>query len=358
MSALDAITVVTAVHPVPAPSYRRENHASFLADLEPGRYLRAKVHATLPNNEAVVMLYDRDGQDGQALQMKLPPSARQGDSFNLIFLSREPRPTFRLVFNAPALASPQVSETGRFISTLLQSPLLSAGLYAQSDAAPLLPTPPGEDTQWAQLAKLRQLTQGLAQTISLSGLFYESHLAQWTAGKRSLRALLLEPQARLSAPPSQSPDTTMSSASARVGSNSPTDTHDQGYGNRLYGDALVRQQLDVLETGHIRWQGEVWPGQTVEWDTAEERMDESEQRGPLPGDTWKTSICLTLPNLGFIRANLRLDEFGVEVLLKTAEPAAAAILRSGVRPFAVGLDSAGIKLLSMGVQVDEETPSA
>ncbi|MCA8003042.1 flagellar hook-length control protein FliK [Burkholderia metallica] len=43
------------------------------------------------------------------------------------------------------------------------------------------------------------LRAALAQAVSESGLFYESHLAQWLAGQRPLAALLREPQARLAA---------------------------------------------------------------------------------------------------------------------------------------------------------------
>ncbi|HEF5873444.1 TPA: flagellar hook-length control protein FliK [Burkholderia cenocepacia] len=41
------------------------------------------------------------------------------------------------------------------------------------------------------------LRAALAQAVSESGLFYESHLAQWLAGQRPLAALMREPQARL-----------------------------------------------------------------------------------------------------------------------------------------------------------------
>jgi len=47
------------------------------------------------------------------------------------------------------------------------------------------------------------LREALAQAVSESGLFYESHLAQWLAGQRPLAALMREPQARLTAEPVQ-----------------------------------------------------------------------------------------------------------------------------------------------------------
>jgi hypothetical protein len=120
--------------------------------------------------------------------------------------------------------------------------------------------------------------------------------------------------------------------------------------------ALLRQQLDILENGHLQWQGEIWPGQTIEWDTVRERMGESEDDTTTRYPVWKTSIRLTLPNLGFISAVLRLGECGVEVRLAAAE-ASAAILRTGAGHLVAGLDSAGIRLSSMGIEADEKAGS-
>ncbi|MCA7956846.1 flagellar hook-length control protein FliK [Burkholderia multivorans] len=55
------------------------------------------------------------------------------------------------------------------------------------------------------------LRAALAQAVGESGLFYESHLAQWFAGQRPLATLLREPQARIasaqtSADPDAAPD--------------------------------------------------------------------------------------------------------------------------------------------------------
>jgi len=299
------------------------------------------------------MLYDRDGQDGQVLQMKLPRGAHPGETFNLILLSRAPKPTFGLVPGSPPLVS-QLSETGRFISALLQQPLPlpSASLSAQPNqpnaAAPLLPAPPCEGIP----AQHTQLALGLMQAIGSSGLFYESHLAQWVAGKRSLTTLLLEPQGRLSE--NLSPDTASLPASPAGELRLPVHPH-QDYSNPTHRDtqALLRQQLDVLENGHLQWQGEIWPDQTIEWDTVGEKMDESEGDTTTRYPVWKTSVRLSLPNLGFISAVLRLGESGVEVRLVAAE-SSAAILRAGVGHLVAGLDSAGIRLSSMGIEADEK----
>ncbi|HEU4853842.1 MAG TPA: flagellar hook-length control protein FliK [Nitrosospira sp.] len=316
------------------------------------------MQALLPNNEFVVMLYDREGRDRQVLQMKLPRSAHLGETFNLIFLSRAPKPMFGLVPDSPAVAS-QLSVTGRFISMLLQQPLLlssdsrSAQPNQPNAAAPLLPAPPREGTP----AQHTQLAQGLMQAISSSGLFYEFHLAQWVAGKRSLTSLLLEPQGRLSENLSQSSDTASPPASPAGELRLPAHPH-QDYSKPMHRDtqALLRQQLDVLENGHLQWQGEIWPGQTIEWDTVREKMDESKGDTTTRYPVWKASVRLTLPNLGFISTVLRLGECGVEVRLVAAE-SSAAILRAGAGHFVAGLDSAGIRLSSMGIEADEKAES-
>ncbi|WP_175867514.1 flagellar hook-length control protein FliK [Burkholderia contaminans] len=82
---------------------------------------------------------------------------------------------------APATADPAASSTPA--SAAASSAASSAA--AARDAAATLP-----------VAALRA---ALAQAVSESGLFYESHLAQWLAGQRPLAALMREPQARLAA---------------------------------------------------------------------------------------------------------------------------------------------------------------
>ncbi len=174
----------------------------------PGQRLRATVRSHLPNGDFVVMLSAFAGKDGHELQMKLPSSFRPGDALNLIFLSREPRPTFRLAAEiAPAPPySTLLSGTGRFIHDLMQGPTVPGTPSALSSAAPLLTAPP------ADAARLFQLAQGLARVVAQSGLFYESHLAQWVVGKRTMAELMLEPQARLSPPPFPLPNVDVDAA--------------------------------------------------------------------------------------------------------------------------------------------------
>jgi hypothetical protein len=194
-----------------------------------------------------------------------------------------------------------------------------------------------------------QLARSLAHALGRSGLFYESHQAQWIAGTRPLTELLLEPQARLSQSSTPTPRMDTPPNSVAAAHNGASGTHEPVHPDAL---VLVRQQLEIFETRHVSWQGVAWPGQTVEWEVAEEKPETADEFDQRPV-AWKTRLNMTLPNLGRISADLRLDEQGVEVEVSAADPVTAFILRTGLMPFASKLESAGIKLLGMEVRLNE-----
>lgn len=357
LNALNAVVSVSSVSPGSSSTQRQLGYAAFLAALEPGRHLRATVQSSLPNGEFLVALEAQDRTDGQLWHMKLPSGIRSGDLLNLIFVSRNPRPAFMLMGDRPdASVSAPLSATGRFLSNLLSRSAAPGSLTASSAATPLLAAPPAGGVQ---------LAQSLGHAISQSGLFYESHQAQWIAGERPIADLLLEPQAFLSGLRPSRPDTAaltgMPVMSVTAGDNA-AEAH--GPHAPVHPDALalVRQQLEVFETRQIGWQGLAWPGQTIEWAIAEEKYaqpdgsDESDEPGQTPA-AWQTRVNLTLPNLGQISASLRLDARGVAVRLTAADPVTAFVLRAGAKPLANGMECAGIALLGMGVDLDEAARS-
>ena len=379
MVAFNALNALARISPGAAALRRQPGDAALLSGLEPGQRVRGRVHNNLANGEFLVELTARHaaGRHGQAVQMQLPANVRPGDLLELVFVSREPRPTFVITAEDslyPPGVSSRVSETGHFIDQLLRQPAAPAGLTALSSTASLLTGPP---TDSAQLAK------SLAGALDRSGLFYESHMAQWIAGSRSLPKLLLEPQARFSSPIDS---TTMAmagvagmgmgagtAAAAVVASNPATGvaattadatadalgTHDPVHPASL---GLVRQQLDILETRQFALQGIVWPGQVLAWEAAQEKP----QNGGEPGSqspqeqgsssVWRTCVRLTLPSLGSVAASLRLDArsgWAVDVHLAAAETGTVTALRTSVAPLADGLKAAGIELSSMRVERDE-----
>ncbi|VTU33320.1 flagellar hook-length control protein FliK [Variovorax sp. PBL-E5] len=90
---------------------------------------------------------------------------------------------------APAPAA-QLSVAARAIGVLLAEIRADAGPVR--DAAPVWPS--------ASTPSAEALASTLARAVSVSGLFYESHLAQFAAGQRTLAQLAQEPQAAWGAP--------------------------------------------------------------------------------------------------------------------------------------------------------------
>ncbi|VWD23949.1 flagellar hook-length control protein FliK [Burkholderia lata] len=93
---------------------------------------------------------------------------------------------------APLLADPTV------LLTDTAAPAASAPA-ASSTPASAAASSAAAAREAAATLPVAALRAALAQAVSESGLFYESHLAQWLAGQRPLAALMREPQARLAA---------------------------------------------------------------------------------------------------------------------------------------------------------------
>lgn len=95
--------------------------------------------------------------------------------------------------NAPA-------RPGETVSLSVAARALTAILDVQAGAAAkIIGTEPLLSQSQLQPALPQVLAATLARTVANSGLFYESHLAQYAAGTRTLAQLAQEPQARLDA---------------------------------------------------------------------------------------------------------------------------------------------------------------
>ncbi len=375
---LNALNALARIFPGPSLARRQPGDSALLAGLEPGQRLSGRVHGNLANGEFLVELAAGQAarmQNGQTVQMQLPAGVRPGDLLNLVFISREPRPTFMIAAGEalyPPGVSSRVSDAGRFIDELLRRPPVSAALTTLSSTGSLLMGPPLDSMQ---------LARSLAAALNRSGLFYESHQAQWLAGLRSLPRLLLEPQARLSSrsgPAMTAIAVTVQGIEAGARGEAGTGASHSGKGCNpaapsACGDtngpvhpdglSLVRQQLDILETRQFALQGMAWPGQVITWEAAQEKPQdrgESDKRnqgeeGPA-ASTWRTTVRLTLPRLGHIAASLRLEANGdcaLDVHLAAAEPEATAALRASAALLAGSLKAAGIELRSMEAEHDD-----
>lgn len=143
----------------------------------------------------------------------------------------------------------------------------------------------------------RQLAAALAEAISRSGVFFESHLADWVRGGRETAPLLAEAQAR-AATLAAAPDAS--------------------------GEAAFRQQLSSLVTGELAFQFAAWPGQNA----ALVIGGEPEQASPAaaPGRTFFARLEMQLPELGYVEALLSLNSGDLRINLRAAAPATVTTL--------------------------------
>ncbi len=165
----------------------------------------------------------------------------------------------------------------------------------------------------------------LSQTLSESGLFYESHLARWSRGSLSLESILREPQARLAQ------DGPAMARLADLGGMPEEAAH------------LAGRQLQMLEGGPFFWQGLAWPGQTMQWLVREDTAEGREQTGEK-ASTWVTELKMTLPELGAVNAQLDLKGDSLRLRL-LAESGASREKLSAATPMLIkGLELNGLQV--------------
>lgn len=340
-----------------------------LPQLVPGQKVPAFVVANLPNGRFQVLIADK------MLDMNLPKNTQAGDTVDLVFVTAKPRLTFVLASDLAnvantgnaASAKPQVSlsDTARFLGGLLekaaQPDSATKGLAsAVSQAAPLLSGAPARTPDFAQ---------ALRGALTQSGLFYESHQAQWVTGQRPLTDLLREPQGRLSPAVANQPQSAQSmQSSINSAINAPAlEQAQQQLQNLQHSiDAqssralapgqmahpetlpLVRQQLEVLDSRQVTWQGQVWPGQAMDWTVEERAAREQDSEMVIP--EWHTSLRLVLPQLGEISAKLTLQPQGIRIQLDAGEPASAKLLAEQRISLQQGMENSGLQLVEMKVQ--------
>lgn len=273
----------------------------------------------------------------QTVQMQLPSSIRTGDTVELQVLSLQPRLTFGMVASANPLSTPeQLSSAARLLSALSQQqqqPEKAQIRAAQSSPLWVSSKPPD----------VQQLASQLKEALSNSGLFYESHQAQWLEGGRSTAQLMQEPQNQnIAGNPAPA-------ASQAASHNSGAGMIAAQQNNALpsipqHLQPLVQQQLNALETGQIIWQGQVWPGQEMQWEIHEQPSHGG--NNAESGRQWVTQLHLDLPNLGPVTAMLRFNAAGLSLTLDAAAGNTRALLGNASSQLVASLSDAGIPVVS------------
>ncbi|MCX7627671.1 MAG: flagellar hook-length control protein FliK [Methylophilaceae bacterium] len=317
----------------------------------PGQRLPAHVIASLPNGRFQVEVGD------QILDMNLPRNTQPGQTIELTFLSNTPRPTFALTQELARTLPPgsgvSLSEAAKFLGALMQRGNAAAPTASQA-TSPIMPGPPLDTADFAA---------ALQAAISRSGLFYESHQAQWVVGERTLPSLLQEPQGRLSPLiqaqgkiPSEavsaaitgqsSPPLSESSSEWQVPSHQQTSRSDS-LPVHPSAQPLVLRQLESLDSGQMVWQGQVWPGQDMHWEIEEDGARHGQQEEA--DKPWRTRLRLELPSLGSVTAQLVVAGSRVRVDFAAERDATVNLLREALDNLRQAMAAAGLRVEGMEV---------
>lgn len=303
-----------------------------LPDFTPGQRIVASLQTAHPDNTYQAQV------DGREITLALPRSVKAGDTLELIVSHVTPGAVFAtLAPSANQTSQPVLSQAGKLISFLLTGQP-AAETASLNEGKPLLAAAPQDPAASTALAR------NLGRAVEQSGLFYEAHQGRWLAGQMTTAALQQEPQGRLA------------TSSAAPAATANTETPPTGTGLRLSAEQaapiperilpLVHQQLDAIATQHLIWQGQVWPGQSMEWEIEDPGQERQGADGE-PESTWNTTLRLTLPSLGGVEARLHLTPAGVAVRLIADRETTRAALDAGQSRLADALAAANVPLTGL-----------
>ncbi|EGF30310.1 hypothetical protein IMCC9480_1724 [Oxalobacteraceae bacterium IMCC9480] len=303
-----SLVPLESLYPTARIGDAREDANARLSQLALGQKVQGTVESLLDDGSFIVKLADT------AVRANLPQGSKVGDQLQMTLVGTEPRATFLLEGEsgaAPATFSP----TARLIDSLQQ----------HSTATALLGKTPLVNSGAAPPA---QIATALQSALGNSGIFYESHVQQWANGERPLADVLREPQninARTA-----SPDAALNPDTARI----------------------VNLQLNTLDIPRVQWQGEVWPGQPMEWEVSEQPQQTPDDEAPERN--WQSVVRFDLPTLGRVAATITLVGDHVQVQVRTADPASAQTLRLHGAQLSEALAAAGSTLDLLTVRQDEQ----
>ncbi|HSH87819.1 MAG: flagellar hook-length control protein FliK [Methylophilus sp.] len=162
--------------------------------------------------------------------------------------------------------------------------------------------------------KPQVLAQDLKHALDSSGLFYESHLKDAALGSRPWHQLLQEPQNKPNFLPPE----------------------------------MVAQQLQVLEQQRLSWHGEVWPGQTMQWEITERESSAHSSEDPSL-NAIQSNLKLTLPRLGEVSVRITMVNGRFAIRVQPQQTSVLATMQSTRSELATNLQSAGLTLESLQI---------
>jgi hypothetical protein len=287
---------------------------------------------------------------GTALQLALPPQTEVGQAVPLRLTANGQWAIADSADSSTPATQTSMSQAGRLVDLLAQAAPKPASM--PEDATPVLAAAPVPSAGLAA-ALPSTLATALSTALTNSGVFYESHLQQWSAGSRSLASVTAEPQAQLnagganplpSAAVAQYAATNAPAAAAMSAGVQQAGVHPDTV-------PIIARQLNTLETGTVTWRGELWPGQNMHWEIArdDDANDASGNGASAGGESpkWRTRLTVSFPHLGAVTANLQLQGNAVGVLLDAADPSTRQKLDAATPALGSALADAGLNMQSL-----------
>ena len=244
----------------------------------------------------------------QVFRMQLPETRQLGETVNLRYLGADPKPTFMVLQPNPSSVLPNnvlLSAAGKVILEALSATAQFANLNQidGSDMAPLL----------TSAAKPQMSAIELQNALRFSGLFYESHIANFIQGKRTIEQLRKEIQ-------------------------------NQKDVNR---SAIISKQLDVLEKQQIQWAGMIWPKQYMQWTISRESSESNSESSQEK--SCKSTLALDLPNLGKIIFHILMSRDRIHIQIEVASRQSRQVVEGAVPKLRNHFDSYTNKLDQISV---------
>jgi hypothetical protein len=254
-----------------------------------------------------------------------------------------------LLGRAPLTPADQLPDLGRDApaATLSAAARTIASALATAYNGPGVPATINGKTPLvsAGVPDAEQLAHNLKSALGESGLFYESHVAEWAEGKRPLQELMREPQNQRPHAPAAQGGPQTSETLARAALASPD----------LSAAQLINQQLHAHEQQRVQWNGQAWPGQPMQWEIQRDQRDggQHSQQGQEEGRdndaVWRSGVRFRLPLLGRISAAVTLVGEQVHIQVQTGDDDSAATLRAWSGQLQLAMEAAGSPLASLSI---------
>ena len=252
------------------------------------------------------------------------PAAARPASLAAALLEKAPLiPADQLPALDPKSAPASLSDAAKVIASVLTTALKTENPPTAIIArTPLVAAP---------MVQPEHLAAALKDAIGKSGLFYESHVAEWADGKRSSAELAQEPQMQRAAAPEGGPRPQSPAADPATAQ-------------------FINLQLLAGEQGRVAWLGQVWPGQQMQWEIDKDAPDSRGSEGEAAGPGWRSGLRLRFPLLGDIGATVTLAGGQLRIALEAGSGEVGGLLRGHAGTLAAALEAAGTPLSSLTVR--------